>query len=339
MTGSAGGFTEGDIRPDELMQEQKRLYENDVRRLMQRSDGFVDVSCPACGDSSGDPALSKYGLRFLECARCGTVYTSPRPTPQILEDYYQRSENYVYWSRHIFPASESVRRLKIFGPRADKILGVMRQLGVEEGVLVDVGAGFGTFLEEVRARADFRSLIAIEPTPDLAESCRHRGLKVVEGTVEQVSLEGKADVVTAFEVLEHLFDPRLFFQVIRGILKPKGLLVLTCPNIQGFDVLLLRESSATVDAEHLNYFNPRSLALLATNAGFDVIEVSTPGELDADIVRKAAMEGRIDLSDQPFLQKVLIDEWEALGQPFQAFLSENRLSSHMSLTCRAPASG
>lgn len=329
-------FREVDIRPEEFAAEQKRLYEVDVRRLMQKKNEFIDVPCPACGEERGTPSLAKYGLMFLECSRCETVYISPRPTPDLLAEYYETSENYNFWSKHIFPSSELVRRSRIFGPRAESVLDRVRDLGIEQGLLVDVGAGYGTFLEEVRKRGSFQRLLAIEPTPDLAESCRRRGLEVVQGPIEDAALTDKADVVTAFEVVEHLFDPGLFFRIIKNVLRPGGILTVTCPNIQGFDVLLLRELSATVDAEHLNYFTPRSLELLVTECGFDVLEVVTPGVLDAEIVRKSALAGEIDLAEQPFLQRVLIDDWAEIGSRFQSFLSENCLSSHMSLTCRLP---
>ena len=63
--------------------------------------------------------------------------------------------------------------------------------------------------------------------------------------------------------------------------------------------------------------------------GFNVLDVKTPGQLDADIVRKHALKGAIDLKNQYFLKKVLIDNWDDIGKNFQNFLMENKLSSHM----------
>src|SRR5690606_21385408 len=99
--------------------------------------------------------------------------------------------------------------------------------------------------------------------------------------------------------------------------------------VRGFDTATLRTASNTFDHEHLNYFHPDSLAALLESCGFAVLDVQTPGQLDADIVRKRALAGEIDLADQPFLRRVLLDEWDALGEPFQRFLAENRLSSHL----------
>jgi 2-polyprenyl-3-methyl-5-hydroxy-6-metoxy-1,4-benzoquinol methylase len=83
---------------------------------------------------------------------------------------------------------------------------------------------------------------------------------VVDKPIETVR-EGElpqADVIASFETIEHLFDPAGFLHACHRLLRPGGLLVLTCPNGQGFDVLVLGDRSDTVDAEHLNYFNPPS---------------------------------------------------------------------------------
>ena len=134
-------------------------------------------------------------------------------------------------------------------------------------------------------------------------------------------------------MIEHLFSPRAFLERCAALLKPGGRLIVTCPNVQGFDVELLGERSATVDAEHLNYLHPGSLGALAERCGLEVVEILTPGRLDAELVRKRALAGEVELP--PFLQRVLIDEWERLGAPFQDFLVEHGLSSNMWLVARA----
>jgi SAM-dependent methyltransferase len=194
--------------------------------------------------------------------------------------------------------------------------------------MADIGAGFGTFCEEVAGRAVFDRVLAVEPTPALASACRERGLEVIEHPVESADLAAyDVDVVTAFEVIEHLFEPRAFVEQAAAALPAGGLLVLTCPNAAGFDVALLRERSTAIDHEHLNYFTPSSLELLVESCGFGAVEVTTPGRLDAEIAAAAARRGEIRLD--PFLEQVLVDRWDELGAPFQEFLATHRLSSHL----------
>jgi len=112
--------------------------------------------------------------------------------------------------------------------------------------------------------------------------------------------------------------------------------MLACPNGQGFDIETLGTASNTVDHEHLNYFNPVSLAGLLAKCGLEILESFTPGKLDADLVRNKILAGGFDVSKQPFLKKVLVDEWERLGGAFQEFLVQQGLSSNMWIVARKP---
>lgn len=329
---------EDDIRPQHLDVDKDAAYARDLQRLLDRGDEFVEVPCPACGARDGEQVYGKHTLCYLACGTCATVYISPRPSPAVLQDYYENSELYAYWNEHIFPASEEVRRERIFRPRVERLIGIVERHRPEASTLVEVGAGFGSFCDEARASGRFSTIVAVEPTPSLAQTIRDKGHTVLEAPIEEVDLSrfGPIDVLAAFEVFEHLFDPQELLRVCRDALAPNSLLVLTCPNAHGFELDVLGEVADTIAAGHLNYFHPASLRLACERVGLEVLEQSTPGVLDADIVRNKVLAGRFDLDDQPFLKRVLIEQWEELGQPFQAFLSENLLSTHQWIVARKP---
>jgi SAM-dependent methyltransferase len=159
---------------------------------------------------------------------------------------------------------------------------------------------------------------------------------VIECPVEQVQPEelGEVDVLVSFEVIEHLFDPGNYLRSASSLLRPGGLIVLTCPNGDGFDTAMLGAQSVQVDSEHVNLFNPDSLAALVARSGFEILEKETPGRLDAELVRDAALRGDLDLSRDAFLRRVLIEEWERLGTAFQVFLASHGLSGHMRILAR-----
>jgi len=328
-------FNENDIRPQDLMAGLAVEVEADRHWLVDRRDQFVSCVCPVCG-TAGQPAFVKKEMTYQRCPACRTVFMNPRPSEPLLHAFYTQSRTYSYWNHHIFPASEAIRRDRIFIPRAERVLGFCKQYGVKTGSLLEIGAGFGTFCEEVAKRNVFKRVIALEMTPDLAATCRQRGLEVIEQPVEKLDMaEHSVDVLVAFETLEHLFSPRDFLGACRRLLAPGGLQVITCPSIDGFDVMTLRELSDTVDHEHVNYLNPQSIRTLAESCGFDVLEVLTPGQLDADIVRNKVLQGVASLDHQPWLQHVLIDRWDDLGGKFQQFLAENQLSTHMWMVATA----
>ena len=319
-----------ELCPDALLAGQEAAFARDIARLQSRKHEFVAVDCPACSHQNSLSIFTKFGFGYLKCPACRTIYMNPRPSPEVMAGYYANSENYRYWAENIFPASEGARREKINRPWLQRILEICTRHGVPRNHLVEIGPGFGTFSALVNAEKAFRFVTAIEPTPEMAQACRERGVHVIEKGIENVAEEVRpADVVVAFEVVEHLFEPAVFFQQASRLLAPGGILVVSCPNGLGFDIGTLGAESLAVDAEHVNLLNPDSIRLLGEKCGLHCLEVSTPGRLDAEFVRTAALAGRIDLSDQPFLRQVLLEKWETLGWPFQQFLAAHNLSAHM----------
>ncbi|WP_445492876.1 methyltransferase domain-containing protein [Rhodopseudomonas sp. RCAM05734] len=322
-------FTPEDIRPAALEEGKAREIQRDMDWLLERRADFVAVKCPACG-GAGQPAFTKSGFSFEECPSCRTVFMSPRATAQIMGEFYGRSTNYEYWDKHVFPASRDVRKNRVFKPRVDRILALSAERGIETGVAIDVGASVGIFCETLRDAGRFRRVVALEPNFAQASTCRRLGLETLETDFFELdTFDEPLNLITAFEVIEHLFSAVEFLARCHRLLAPNGMVAVTCPNQLGFDIQTLGTDSLSFDVEHVNMFNPAALTRLFEENGFSVLECTTPGAMDASIVRDAAVAGQLSLDGQPFLREVLLSQWERLGPPFQAFLRDNGLSSHM----------
>jgi SAM-dependent methyltransferase len=325
-----------DLRSPDLMALQREAMAKDHARLHAHLDEFVAVPCPACCRTEATRVFEKYRCQFLRCSDCETLYMSPRPTPALMDDYYSHSENYRLWAERIFPTSEANRREKLCRPMLDSIVDACRRHGVPTGHLVELGPGFGTFAELAKDSGDFGRVSVVERTPEMAASCRQRGLEVHECAAEDLPAGNSdmADVLVCFEVIEHVFDPAAFLAAASRLLRSGGLLVMTCPNGQGFDTATLGAASVAVDTEHVNLFNPRSMARLLSGCGYEVLDLTTPGRLDVELVREAALQGSFEVNDQPFLHRVLIDEYERLGPALQRFLADQGLSGSMRVIAR-----
>jgi 2-polyprenyl-3-methyl-5-hydroxy-6-metoxy-1,4-benzoquinol methylase/ribosomal protein S27E len=317
-----------------MVEESLRLHEEDLLWVMARRSTFVEVDCPACESKARNCEFERDGFEFVRCQGCETLYISPRPDAALLAEFYASSLGINYWNDTIFPASEEARRESIFAPRAERVMALTRKHSASFDTLVDVGAGYGTFCEEAVRHGVFSRVVAVEPSQRLAATCRKKGLEVIESPIERAELRG-VSVVTNFELIEHLFSPQDFVAACGSALPAGGLLILTTPNINGFDLATLGKLSDNIlGPDHLNYFHPASLAILLDRCGFDVIDVATPGKLDAELVRKKALAGSLDLSGQPFLRQVLVSEWEERGAAFQNYLAANCLSSHLWVVAR-----
>jgi len=327
---------EQDIRPEALMRDKQAAVDADRAFLLERRDQWTAVPCPACDENDPLPFGEKNGFAYDRCARCAAVYTNPRPTESLLAQFYAQSENYRLWNEILFPATEDARRERIFAPRAERLSAILRSAGVTRNAAIDVGAAFGTFAAQLRDRAGFRRVVALEPTPALAQTCRDRGFETIESPLESLTASPEFDLVTAFEVIEHVHSPRRFIEACRAMLTPAGALALSCPSAAGVETRLLGVHASCFDHEHLNYFTPESLAALVRRCGLEIIEVQTPGQLDVDLLARAAREGRLRLENEPFLRRILLDAADADRLDFQRFLADRLLSSHLWLVARLP---
>jgi len=338
-TEPAERLRENEIRPDHLREGQRAALQRDLEWMRAKRDRFRPARCPACGGSGATPRFEKDGFTWDECAGgsgargdgCGTVYMSPRPPAALLAEYYERSELYAYWAKHVFPASETARREKIHAPRLDRIVEACDDRGVDRGTIIEVGAGYGSFVAVAAARSAFRRIIAVEPTVRRSAASPPAAVEWIARRIETIKPDAlpPADVVVSFEVIEHLLEPRDFVESCAARLRPGGLLILTCPNVAGFEIEVLQAAAPAVQVEHVNLFRPSSLSAMVERAGLEVRELSTPGRLDVELVRRAALRGDVSLDGMPFVERIAVSEWERLGDAFQAFLAEHGLSSHL----------
>lgn len=329
-------LNENSIRPKDLMDGQKKAMNTDIEWLKSRSVDFIDIDCPACGSNNSKFLYKKYYLSHLLCKSCLTQYVSPRPTKVLLEDFYKNSQNYAYWAKYIFSASADVRKEKIFKPRASFLINCLKKKKIN-GKLLEIGAAYGYFCEEIKKFKYFDKVIGIEPTPDLANILRSKKIDVIESSYEESKFNFKFAAIVNFEVIEHLYNPKEFLEWCFKNLNPGGCLYLTCPNIEGFETTVLGKNSDTVDHEHLNLFNTKSIKTLAETVGFEKVVVSTPGVLDFDIVKQAYLSKKISKNELgSFLLNLIESESSDAEKQFQKYLIKSKNSTHMMLLAYKP---
>src|SRR5262249_14322267 len=144
------------------------------------------IPCVACGATDAREEFEKNGFPYSRCNGCGTLYQSPRPPLDAFEAFYRNSVSSRYWAEEFFPAVAEARRGSIFRPRVERLATLCSAKNIAVKRLIDVGAGFGIFLEEWRSRFPDTELLAIEPSKNLAQACRDKGFAVAEEIAENV---------------------------------------------------------------------------------------------------------------------------------------------------------
>jgi len=319
---------EEEIRPKKIFDEYLKLAREDIEQYFSDKSDFMHTNCPACNRNDASFEFEKDGFNYVQCNDCGTLYVNPRPSEEAIRNFYAHSKSTKYWAEHFYKETEKQRREKIFKPRAFMIrdfIGKRRKINT----FADIGAGYGTFLDEMRKLGLFKNILAIEPSGDLAAVLRTKGFEVIQMLIEECGdvLRSKVNLATSFELLEHVFSPEKFFLSVWEILAKNGYFIFTTLNINGFDLQVLWDKSKSISPpHHLNFFNLDSAKILLKRCGFEIVKAFTPGKLDVDIVKNMCSEQNIEVSR---FVKLLINSDEATRANFQSFLRENNLSSHM----------
>lgn len=215
-----------------------------------------------CGICAKDATLLEreaYGEYTLyECSVCKGQFWDPMKNPG--SEWYSHDERYA--NRNADP------QLGLGGDH----LWFLGLLPRPSGRLLDIGMGTGNFLNAARERG--YTCAGVDFDPDALETARSVfGLSdVYFGDVfsaKEKFGEHSFDVITAFQVLEHVDNPHLFLTSARALLKTGGYMALAMPH-RGFADWM---KPGDKPPRHLSRWNERSLTSALGRAGFDVVEV------------------------------------------------------------------
>jgi SAM-dependent methyltransferase len=140
---------------------------------------------------------------------------------------------------------------------------------VSGGRVLDVGCASGLFLKAARDAG--WNVAGVEPSEALfakARAALGESTELYCTTLEHTKFATASfDVVTMWDVLEHVPDPLGFLQTCASLLKPGAHLFVNVPDLDSFEARILRKRWPLFLAEHLNYFNRKSLRLCGEKAG------------------------------------------------------------------------
>ncbi len=195
------------------------------------------------------------------------MYANPRQEANALLDAYAAVVDQTY-------AEEREGRVLTFRRHLEPL---ERVTGPANGRrLLDVGCHIGVFLEIAAARG--WDAWGVEPSRWAAEQARHRGFNVKTGTLAQAGFADHSfDVVTLWDVIEHLSDPRGELERVNRVLKPGGLVCIHTMDIESPFARLMGRRWPWLMEMHLYYFSRATLSALLAKTGFEVIQSQTQG--------------------------------------------------------------
>lgn len=325
----SSGLQEDEIRPPSLMSEFKKLSLEEAQVYFGDPSKLTEVSCPGCGFGDSRDVFEKEGFSYRKCSRCKSLFVSPRPQKEILEDYFDNSRASRFRVEHLAKDTARARRAHLIQTNINWLGRLVDEAGNPQAKqYTDVGTTLPQVFEEVSGLGLFEELYSLDPLEALATDCEQAGATVIHAPIP-----GQG-AVTAFEKLEHQFSPLEFVQSIKKILAPGGILFFTTRTISGFDLQILWDKTPYIFVpEHLNLLSIDGIHLLLERAGLELIELSTPGQLDLQLIQHAAASDP-SIQIPPFFRYLLNKRDAEAHEDFQEFLQKHRLSSHVRVAAR-----
>jgi 2-polyprenyl-3-methyl-5-hydroxy-6-metoxy-1,4-benzoquinol methylase len=217
-------------------------------------------------DPSREYSSSRYEATHstvVQCLQCGLVRANPRDDDQTLAKIYQNLMDPIY------EREEQNRK-----HTSRDYLRLIQNHVPFKGRLLDVGCSTGIFLEVLDGTG--WELFGLEPSEWAVNVAKKRCLqaKIIQGSIEHEELPiNKFDVITLWDVLEHVPSPRKTLLHLHELLKPGGWLFLNIPNIDSLIAKITGKHWPLLLREHLWYFSASTIRSFFEITGFEPVSI------------------------------------------------------------------
>ena len=219
-------------------------------------DNNLHGNCLIC-NSSDIKELTKYSNNFLvKYRKCDLVFCEPIPSQQELNEYYKI---YAYENNYYSPITKQryIEILNSFEPYK------------KNNRILDVGCGNGFFLEVAREKG--WDVFGTEFSEKAIGILKDKNIPSFKGELNTEDFEkGFFDIITSFEVMEHINNPQEEIRKFNYLLRKEGGLYITTPNFNSVSRNLLKQKWNIINfPEHLIYYTVKTLKKLLINNGFE----------------------------------------------------------------------
>ena len=219
--------------------------------------------CLLSGSEKLKPLKGYEQAHLVKSSPLGFVFCSRIPTEEELVRHYEG------YPRNNYLSPITVKRYH-------ELLDEFEQYR-KTGKLLDIGCGIGLFLNEAKKRG--WEVYGTEYTETAVNICRSLGINMHHGKLESDTYPAdQFDVVTSFEVLEHINNPQEEIKNIKKIVRPGGLFYFTTPNFNSIERYILKSKYNVIQyPEHLCYYTKKTVNYLLTQNGFKKKKLKTTG--------------------------------------------------------------
>jgi 2-polyprenyl-3-methyl-5-hydroxy-6-metoxy-1,4-benzoquinol methylase len=228
------------------------------------------VNCNLCNNNEYKLFKKIKGMQLVKCKQCGLVYLNPRPTQQEINEEYS-AEYHIERLLGQEPKTEKEIEQEI-NKNIGRAEEIVKRFG-NKGKLLDIGCGAAFFIACLKRYGwDVTGIDISEWASKFAGE--KLGLNIFTGSVGEIQLKERFDVITMYHNLEHLPDPLKTLKRVSELLSDDGMLVVKGPNLASFDRIWHGNNwRGYSDKSHLYYFIPKTYQMMLEKAGFFVQKI------------------------------------------------------------------
>lgn len=224
-------------------------------------------ACPVCDSINELEIFYKEGGRYVKCQDCTMVYLNPVFQDFAIKDYYET--NHTEQSEVVETDPDNFY-VNIYNNGLDDIQKNSPQISK----LLDVGCSSGSFLDLAKKRNI--DTHGIELNRAEYQFAKDKGHTVHNELLEHINFNEKFDVVTLWDVFEHLIDGEFYLNEIKKILSEQGMIFLQIPSSDSLAAKILRKHCNMYDGlEHVNLYGAKTIKMLASKCGLEVLSLKT----------------------------------------------------------------
>lgn len=237
------------------------------------------ISCPICTSENYKIIYSRGDrLDIVSCQSCSFRFVQPQPSQRELNRFYQ--EGY-FSGGHDFHQGEDYFNSRKRAIAREEVTGwrfLKSHVNFSQKRLLDLGCADGALLVLARQYGASK-VVGVELSSDAAAYGRNQyGLEILEESADSLPFDEQVfDVVTAFDLIEHVRQPAQLFREVNRVLSVGGVFVGGCPDMGCFDDWGGEWIGVRRNMEHLSYFDDRTLAKIAEQFGFKATLIGYQG--------------------------------------------------------------
>jgi 2-polyprenyl-3-methyl-5-hydroxy-6-metoxy-1,4-benzoquinol methylase len=227
-------------------------------------DNF-SLRCKICEHQRVHLYCHKQTATYYACKDCGVIFQFPRPSEEAMIDYVNAEYQNGNYGEYV---TAQDMKFEHFRWRMERMRPYLKG-----GRLLDVGCSCGYFLQVAASEGYDVEGLEFSPSAIVAAN------PVIRPRIRQKSVDdlvrgdpGRYDVVTAFDLIEHLDQPKDFLKTVCRLLSSEGRLALSTPNARHFLRFLMGSRWPMLQPmQHLTIFSQKALHRALEETGFEII--------------------------------------------------------------------